>query len=82
MSDRYIGTVDIDRFNTSSFEDDLREIQEVYEQFSRLGVPTLPSSRINAYRDALESLKRAKKEGRRLDLPLAVRVLETLVEAA
>lgn len=76
-----IETVDIDRFDTSSFEDDVREIQEVYAQFSRLGVPTLPSSRINAYRDAFESLKRAKDE-RRLDHPLAVRVLQTLVEFA
>lgn len=81
MSGTSIETVDIERATTSSFEDDLREIQEVYAQFSRLGVSTVPSSRINAYRDAFESLKRAKDE-RRLDHPLAVRVLQTLMEFA
>ena len=81
MSGTSIETVDIERVTTSSFDDDLREIQEVYAQFSRLNIPTVPLSRINAYRDAFESLKRAKDE-RRLDYPLAVRVLQTLMEFA
>lgn len=81
MSDVRIETLDIERFSTNTFEQNLRDIHEVYAQFAQLGLATVSSSRINTYRGAFESLKRAKEQGR-LNLPLAVQVLHTLVEFA
>src|SRR5688572_30000200 len=82
MDSSSIETLDIERFTYNSFEENLRKIQEVYEQFGRLGVPTVPSSRINSYRTAFESLKRAEEEKRRPDLSLAEMMLHATVELA
>lgn len=80
MKSSSIETLDIERFTYNSFNENLREIQEIYEQFERLGVPTVPSSRINAYRAAFKSLKRAVEENRRPDLSLAAMMLHAMVE--
>jgi hypothetical protein len=82
MKNSSIETLDIERFTYNSFDENLHEIQQVYEQFERLGVPTVPSSRINSYRAAFESLKRAAAEERRLDLSLAEMMLHATVELA
>ena len=82
MNQIYIKTVDIERCNTTAFDDNLREIQDVYAQFEQLGIPTVSSSRINTYRDAFESLRQASKEKRRPDLSLATLMLHTMVEFA
>jgi hypothetical protein len=82
MNSSSIETLDIERFTYNSFDENLREIQEVYKQFGRLGIPTVPSSRINSYRAAFESLKRAEEEKRRPELSLAEMMLHATVELA
>lgn len=82
MKNSSIETLDIERFTYNSFDENLREIQEVYKQFGRLGVSTGSSSRINSYRAAFESLKRAEEEKRRPELSLAEMMLHATVELA
>jgi len=82
MSQTNIRTIDLERFTTNTFDENLREMQDVYAQFEQLGIPTISSSRINSYRSAFEALKRAVDEERRPDLPLAELMLHTTVELA
>lgn len=82
MSQSYIETFNIERITTDTWTNNLREMQDIYAQFEQLGRSTVPSSRINSYRDAIESLMRADKENRRPSLSLAELMLHTTVEFA
>lgn len=57
-------------------------IQDVYAQFETLGIPTVGSSRIKAYRDVFISLDRARQRKGQLTQKLAEKVLHTIVEFA
>jgi hypothetical protein len=82
MVRRGLQTYDIERFTETGFDENLREIRDVYSQFEQLGMATIPSSRINSYRAAFESLKLCAKENRRPVQSLAELVLHTTVEFA
>jgi hypothetical protein len=82
MNQIHISTIDVERFTENTFDDNLREMQDVYTQFEQLGIPTVPSSRINSYRRAFESLRCAVDDERRPDLSLAELMLHTTVELA
>jgi len=71
---------DIERWNLSPWDETLRQIDSIYAEFESLGIPTVPSSRINAYRHAFQTLWDRAQAKEFLDLSLAVRVLNTLVE--
>jgi hypothetical protein len=75
-----VSKFDIERCNFDTWDANLRDIGEIYAEFSTLGISTVPASRINAYRDAFQSLMNAAGQNRKLDLSLAVRVLNGLVE--
>ena len=76
----YISRFDIQRCNLNTWDANLRDIREIYVGFEALGIPTVNASRIGAYRDAFQSFSDAHQEQRKLDLSLAIRILNTMVE--
>lgn len=78
-NDRIAG-FEIARCNLNAWDANLRDILAISAEFETLGVPTVSSSRINAYRAAFQSLWDVAHKQRTLDLSLATRVLNTMVE--
>lgn len=77
---KYIKTLDFEVFSTRMWDDNLRTIDDIYSQFEALGIPTIGSSRIKAYRDVFISLDEAKNHKRQFAQSLAEKVLHTFVE--
>jgi len=71
---------DIERCNLNPWDENLRQIDAIHAEFESLGISTVRSSRINAYRDAFQTLWKRGQEKEKLDLSLAVGVLNTMVE--
>ncbi len=76
----YVLRFDIVRRVSTTWETDLDEMRAIYAAFEALGISTVKSSRIKAYHDAFHSLLDAARNQRHLDLNLATRVLNTMVE--
>jgi hypothetical protein len=77
---KYIKTLDFEVYSTRMWADNLRAIDDIYNQFEALGVPTVGSSRIRAYRDVLISLDEAKNHRRQFTQSLAEKALHTFAE--
>jgi hypothetical protein len=71
---------DIERCNSCTWQTRLAELNDAYVSFERLGVTTVSASRINAYRNAIQSFMEAAAGKRKFDMSLAVRIMNASVE--
>jgi hypothetical protein len=73
-------TADFKRAPLRGWDESFRLVDELYSEFQALGIATLGSSRIRAYRDAFLALKAASEQKDRLQQGAAEKILQTLVE--
>lgn len=80
MHNKDFSRFDIRRQNFNSWEENIVDIDAIYAEFEALDNVKLPSSRIRSYRDAFQTLWERAQSKDKLDLRLAHRVVNTMVE--